>query len=598
MQVNDHKYSSATTILQGYTFNISLTADVVAVESVNLSFGTFEAYKVRYKLRVWGHGIDEKTKFYYWVVPYIGFVKYKDANFLEELTSFAIGGGTITQETDEDGDGLKDYEEFIVYNTNWQNPDTDDDGLSDGDEVNTYSTDPNDSDSDDDGLSDGDEVNTYETDPHNEDTDNDGLTDGEEVNTYETDPKDQDTDDDDLQDGDEVAIGTDPSNSDTDEDGMPDGWEDAHDLNPLVNDAADDTDGDGLTNLEEYNLGRHPTNVEPDAPLLYLPTDTEIMVSLTPQLQTNSFTDTDGDFHAQSQWQIGKQIGNPEPCSEESFTNSDYIVFDGTSDTQLTLFNVPDLLLDVGTDYCWRARFTDTGNATSDWAGPFSFSTIALSEDDQDPQNGIPDDQETDCSGIFDPDPEPLNTVCVNTLVSNAQVGIEGSTNVVSINAFRSVDPQTIPENLKDVKLLIGLMSFKAEVDQVGDIIEITFHSSEPMPLEAKCYKYDPVNGWQDYSAHIVSISADRKSITLEYKDGDFGDLDGVANKFVIDPVGFGVAADDDDDGGGGGGGGGGGCFISTIASGFSKSSEILAWVLLFSSLFVGFSSFRRKLSK
>ena len=149
-------------------------------------------------------------------------------------------------------------------------------------------------------------------------------------------------------------------------------------------------------------------------------------------------------------------------------------------------------------------------------------------------------------------------------MFNNAQVGIESSTNVVSIDALKSVDPQTIPENLQGVELLVGLISFKVEVVQPGDIVEIIFHSSEPMPLEAKCYKYDPINGWQDYSAHIVSISPDRKSITLAYKDGDFGDVDGVANKFVIDPVGFGVAAasaegDGGDVGGGGGGGGGGG---------------------------------------
>ena len=149
--------------------------------------------------------------------------------------------------------------------------------------------------------------------------------------------------------------------------------------------------------------------------------------------------------------------------------------------------------------YCWRARFTDTGEATSDWAVPFSFSTIAQSEDDQDPQNGIPDDQEADCLGIFDPGEIPPNTVCVDTLVGNAQVGIESSTNVVSIDAFSSVDPRTIPENLRGVELLMGLMSFKAEVDQVGDIIEITYHSSAPMPDGVKCYKYDPVNGWQAY---------------------------------------------------------------------------------------------------
>jgi hypothetical protein len=350
-------------------------------------------------------------------------------------------------------------------------------------------------------------VNTYGTDPNDPDTDGDGLTDGDEVNTHGTDPNNQ------------------------------------------------DTDGDGLTDKEEVDLGRNPANWEPEKPELYLPPDGEPDVLLTAELETDPFSDPDGNDHDLTQWQIGKQIGNPDPCPDESFTNSDYIVFDATSDTQLTLFNVPDLLLDVDTDYCWRARFTDTGNATSDWSDPFSFSTIAQSKEDQDPQNGIPDDQEADCLGIFDPGEVPPNTVCVDTLVGNAQVGIESSANVVSIDAFRSVDPQTIPENLPGVELVIGLMSFKAEVDQVGDTIEITYHSSIPMPIGVECYKYDPVNGWQNYSAHIVAISPDRKSITLEYKDGDFGDLDGVANKFVIDPSGFGVAAA----GGGGGGGGGGG---------------------------------------
>jgi len=585
MQVGEQRYSSATVLVEGLFFNISMTVKVLIKEPIDLGFDTLEAYKLRYKIRIWGHGVDISDTTYRWGVPYLGFVKFQDGESIEVLTDFAIGGGMITPTTDADEDGLKDYEELIIYETNLKNSDTDGDGLSDGEEVNTHKTDPNDSDSDDDGLTDFEEINTYNTDPNNEDTDNDGLSDFEEINTYNTDPNNEDTDGDELSDGDEIAIGTDPNNPDTDGDGMPDGWEDDHDLDPLVDDAAGDPDGDGYSNLEEYNLGRHPTNVEPDTPLLYLPTDTEIMVSLTPQLQTQSFSDTDGDFHAQSQWQIGKPAGNPESCSEESFTNSDYAVFDGTSDTELTLFDVPDLLLEVGANYCWRARFTDTGRATSEWADPFSFSTIAQSEDDTDPQNGIPDSQEADCLGIFDPGGIPQDTLCVDTLVGNAQVGIEPSTNVVSIDAFKSVDPQTIPENLKGVELLIGLMSFKVEVDQVGDIIEITFHSSEPMPEAAKCYKYDPVNGWQDYSAHVVSISLDRKSITLEYKDGDFGDLDGVANKFVIDPVGFGVAATGGGGGGGGGsgGGGGGGCFISTTATGFSKSSEVLALVLLFS---------------
>ena len=378
---------------------------------------------------------------------------------------------------------------------------------------------------------------------------------------------------------------------------MPDGWEDRYGLDPKTDDAGDDPDGDGLTNLEEYNLGRHPTNVEPDTPVLYLPVDTAIMVELTPQLQTHSFTDADGYGHGLTQWQIGKPSGTPETCSEESFTNADYIVFNAVSNTQLTLFNVPDLLLDVGgAVYCWRARFTDTGNATSNWADPFIFSTILESEDDQN-FNGIPDDQEADCSKIFDivtPDEVPPDTVCVNTQVGNAQIGIQPSTNVVGIAAFQSVNPQTIPENLKGVELLFGLMSFKAEVDQVGDIMEIIYHSSEPLPAGAKCYKYDPINGWQDYSAHIVAISPDRKSITLEYQDGGFGDLDGVANKFVIDPSGFGIGAP----GNGGGGGGGGGCFVWSAANGFGMPEKALPSVLFLGILMIVLSKFRNKLKE
>jgi parallel beta-helix repeat protein len=553
MQVSDHRVSSATVPIEGLVFNVSMTVDVLTKESIDLSFDTLEAYKLRYILRVWGHGADISDTSYRWVVPYLGFVKYEDEDVTEILTSFSIGGGIMTHESDADDDGLKDYQELIMYNTNWRNTDTDDDGLNDSDEVNTYGTDPNNEDSDNDGLNDGDEVNTHGTDPNDEDTDNDGLNDGDEINTYETDPNNEDTDSDGLMDGDEVNThGTDPNNQDTDGDGLTDGDE----VNTYGTDPNNqDTDGDGLTDKEEIDLGRHPANWEPEKTELYTPPDGEPDVSLTAELETDPFSDPDGDDHDLTQWQIGKQIGNPDPCPDESFTNSDYIIFDATSDSQLTLFNVPDLLLDVGTDYCWRARFTDTGEATSEWADPFSFSTIAQSEDDQDPQNGIPDDQEADCLGIFEPGEVPPNTVCVDTLVGNAQVGIESSTNVVSIDAFRSVDPQTIPENLQGVELLIGLMSFKAEVDQVGDTMEITYHSSIPMPIGVECYKYDPINGWQDYSAHIVSISADRKSITIEYKDGDFGDLDGVANKIVIDPSGFGVAVAVAGGGGGGGGG-------------------------------------------
>jgi len=598
MQVNDNRYSLATTVIEGYTFNASLTADVLAIEPVDLGFDTVEAYKVRYKSRIWGHGLDVRGTFYYWWVPYLGFVKHQDEGISEVLTDFAIGGGSITEETDADKDGLKDYEELIIHGTDWQKIDTDDDGLTDGEEVNTYGTDPNKADSDNDGLPDGDEVNTHGTDPANEDTDNDGLTDGDEINTHNTDPNDEDTDGDELNDGDEIAIGTDPNNEDTDGDGMPDGWEDAYDLDPLTDDAGEDPDKDGLTNLEEYQKGRHPTNVEPDAPVLLLPDNAETDVLLTPQLQTDDFLDTDGHGHGFTQWQIGRRIGNPDPCTEESFTNPDYIVFDGTCDEQLTLFNVPDFLLDADTGYCWRARFTDTGDATSDWSEPFAFRTIATNESDQN-QNGIPDDQEVDDPNLdLDdngvPDVNQGDMKCVNTGGSAGQIGVKEGDNVASIECLNWTDPDTIDDTRnKPDDMPMGLVSFKLEVGNPGDIGKVTVYLSEPAPAGAKWYKYDAINGWQDYSAHAV-FSPDRTSVTLQFKDGDFGDADGVENAIIIDPSGAGILSAVS----GGGGGGGGGCLISTAAYGFRMQKESLALVLLFGFLLIGLSEFRKKFKK
>ena len=44
--------------------------------------------------------------------------------------------------TDRDFDGLKDWNEFHVHQTDYLNSDTDGDGLSDGDEILIFSTDP------------------------------------------------------------------------------------------------------------------------------------------------------------------------------------------------------------------------------------------------------------------------------------------------------------------------------------------------------------------------------------------------------------------------------------------------------------------------
>ena len=95
---------------------------------------------------------------------------------------------------DDDGDGLSDLDEIVIYGTNPLNPDSDYDGLTDGEEVDPLGpgTDPLNPDTDADDLLDGMEIDIG-TDPLNPDTDGDGYSDGDEIYIYHTDPLSSDT---------------------------------------------------------------------------------------------------------------------------------------------------------------------------------------------------------------------------------------------------------------------------------------------------------------------------------------------------------------------------------------------------------------------
>jgi len=87
---------------------------------------------------------------------------------------------------DTDNDGLNNYKEGVLFETNWTNEDSDGDGVKDGKEL-SLDIDPTYKDSDWDGVKDGKEL-SLDIDPTNEDSDGDGAKDGKEVHVLKTDP--------------------------------------------------------------------------------------------------------------------------------------------------------------------------------------------------------------------------------------------------------------------------------------------------------------------------------------------------------------------------------------------------------------------------
>ncbi|MBN1843352.1 MAG: hypothetical protein JW883_13865, partial [Deltaproteobacteria bacterium] len=317
-----------------------------------------------------------------------------------------------------------------------------------------------------------------------------------------------------------------------------------------------------ITNIPESNR-------PPQQPTIISPYDGQPDVSLTPELYAGQFFDPDGDAHGRTRWEIS---------SKENDFSEGTLVFAADSESHLTSLIIPRSVLDEETTYYWRLRFFDNQNSGSEWSDIYSFKTL-FTGNDVEPTNGIPDNQEVDATVDLDgngtPDVNQGDIKCVNTVVGEGQIGVKADPSVVSIEAVKSIDPETLPHTAEmPDEIPLGVISFKLRVLNPGDSAEVTVYLSEAAPDGAQWYKYDSVNGWQADQLTILSVfSGDRKSVTLLLEDGDYGDADGVQNCIIVDPGGIGLtysssSADNGaDSGGAGGGSGGGGCFISTIAS-------------------------------
>ncbi len=316
------------------------------------------------------------------------------------------------------------------------------------------------------------------------------------------------------------------------------------------------TDDDGATdNVTTLIQVAEPpaSNLPPNQPVIASPYDGEVETDLLLTVQTEPFSDPNGDTHKETQWQIVK-------AADAS------VVLEIVSNQHLTEIPVPHAVLDRNTTYNVSVQFVDAYSEPSPWSDPVEFTTHnGVVDFDSD---GIPDDNEVDDTvdlnedGTADNDQPDVIKSAHSAVAGKKPLGVnKASASIKSIELLEPIHPSEILDKKNKPKnFLFGLAAYRLRLNQVGDTVNVTVYYSEDISGANSFYLYDTVNGWRDYTQY-VTFNPDGKSVTVELKDGGQGDSDGVANGVIVDPSGVveSVAADS---------GAGGGCFIATAASG------------------------------
>jgi hypothetical protein len=312
------------------------------------------------------------------------------------------------------------------------------------------------------------------------------------------------------------------------------------------------------------------SNLPPDTPNIVYPENYSGDVEVPLNITTAAFADPNNDDHIQSQWQISEQ------------SNFSTRVVDITSDNYLTTFSVPHMVLKSNHKYYVRVRFFDVYSTASNWSGTVEFTTAFFVVDLN--GNGIPDVDEVDdtvdfnLDGIPDND-QPQIIKCVQASDGSVSIGIEkASSSAEEIESLEVIDPDTISDTVnRPSDLIFGLFAYRLRVTNPGDTATIRIYFSGEIFASDVFYKYDAVNGWYDYSEH-TTYNDDGQSVTLELKDGGYGDSDGSANGIIVDPGGIASGGESfysSTNGRTGGASGGGGCFIATAAFGSKYENHV-----------------------
>ncbi|MFZ2539399.1 MAG: hypothetical protein WAX04_10920 [Oscillospiraceae bacterium] len=203
-----------TTIPKG-NFNIKVSTD-----GINFTTASVVTDSINYEYKI----MDNSNKYYFKIKQTTSNGKTVESN---TVTMVKNENGYELNLEDTDKDGLPDVYENMIC-TDPLKPDTDGDGLNDYTETNLTNTNPLKIDTNENTVSDANEdldsdslINLqeikYGSNPLVADTDLDDLNDGDELNKYKTNPLIGDTDEDSISDGDEIKLGLNPLSKYTNE---------------------------------------------------------------------------------------------------------------------------------------------------------------------------------------------------------------------------------------------------------------------------------------------------------------------------------------------------------------------------------------------
>lgn len=379
------------------------------------------------------------------------------------------------------------------------------------------------------------------------------------------------------------STGTDNSNGnstedeiDTDEDGMPDAWEIEMGLDPNNDDSQQDPDGDAISNIDEYENRSDPweqaENIPPSPPSGKWPVEGGVVDTMVPEFETDEFVDTDtNDKHQRTRWRIVREF-------------DDVCVFDGRSKFFLTKFIVPNWVLEPETKYYWQVQFFDEQGAASEWSSENRFETSFDMTDRN--GDGIPDEQEVDQSqdinedGILDAmQPDTIKLAAGSDTNGVVGVGIIEDQENQIISGMSSGESQTYSRMFSEQTVVpFGVFQYKVEVTEPGSAVQVKVFLPSAAGDNLTWCQLGMDGDWVDDGQHAL-FSPDRKSITLELKDGGYGDIDGIENGIIIDRSGLTVSTQSSGDDvlpASMEWGGSGGCFVSSA----DKAAEVKRFYL------------------